>query len=197
VPRCHIRIPWGRTPNPFCGNCNPHLSHRFVSSSYKGFYFYCSGILSSDVYLNVRLADRDKILGRFEANRLCYSGSCGYSGQILGRRYSFHCFYHKAQCGNMGQACVTHKVTINNCSPHDYTYGTYTDTRVSPSELLRWTMSPAKFKCSYNTIGQAVIPRTVVLFAPCCSALRRLWVYLFVRDETSTLDEHLFCIQWL
>ena len=45
--------------------------------------------------------------------------------------------------------------------------------------------------------GRDVIPRTVVRFITSCSTLGRLWVYLIVGDETTTLDKHLFCIQWL
>jgi hypothetical protein len=84
---------------------------------------------------------------------LGYSGSCVYSGQSFRRRYSFHYFYHKAQYGNMGRACVMHKVSHKSCSSYDYTYGIYAVTRFSPSELYPLTLSPAKSESSCKAMG--------------------------------------------
>ena len=56
-------------------------------------------------------------------------------------------------------------------------------------------LSPAQV-LSRRHRGPTIIPRTVVHFIPSCNDSRRFWVYLFVGDETTALDEHLLCIQW-
>lgn len=53
---CHIRIPLGRTPSPFCGTCTS-LSYKSVVS-YP--ILYCNDILDSGVYLDVGLTDQSQ-----------------------------------------------------------------------------------------------------------------------------------------
>lgn len=145
MPHCRIRTPSDRTPSPFFGTRNSHLSYKSVSTSYSG--FYGSGIPSSDVYLDVRLADRDKICEVLrQTGYATVAASCTVDVDFfLGADTVFIVFITRPNMGTRARPVLCTRSTIN-CSPHDYTYGIYA------VRLHFLTLSTAKFECSYNAV---------------------------------------------